>query len=166
MPRFLAFVVSSPVLAALISYPGCGITPSSGDGPALKSYTNSGCLPGTSTGEDQPPGKLVQQQDGIANCGDDEFEFTVDGTVLQIVHRNATYNCCVDDIVVALSVEGTTLTLNEEEDLTSGGCFCTCCYDVEATVTDLQPGDYGVEFCWQDSETDSELCHMEDIVVP
>jgi len=166
MPRIFAFAVSSPVLAALISLPGCGIAPSSGDGPELASYADSGCLPGTSTGEDQPPGKLVQQQDGIADCGDDEFEFTVDGTVLRIVHGNATYNCCPDDIVVALSVDGTTLSLTEEEDLTSGGCFCTCCYDVEAEVDDLEPGGYSIEFCWQDDETGTELCHMEDIVVP
>jgi len=166
MPRIFSFAISSPVVAALISYPGCGLVPHSGNGPELTGYTNSGCLPGTSTGEDQPPGKLLQGRQEIANLGEDEFEFNVDGTTLQVVHRNATYNCCPDDIIVGLSVEGTTLVFAEEEDLTLGGCFCTCRYDVDTTVAHLGPGAYRIEFCWQDHETGAELCHMEDIEVP
>ena len=35
-----------------------------------------------------------------------------------LVHGNATYNCCPDDIVLSLTVEGNTLRLTEEEVLT------------------------------------------------
>jgi hypothetical protein len=98
-------------------------------------------------------------------CGDDEIELTVDGSTLHVVHRNATYNCCPDDIVISLSVEENLLILNEEEILTNP-CWCICCYNVEATVVDLAPGTYTVEFCWFDYEASEVTCYWEDIVVP
>jgi hypothetical protein len=44
-------------------------------------------------------------------------------------------------------------------------CDCQCCYEVEATVVDLAPGEYTVEFCWYDYETAGERCYVEDIVI-
>ena len=55
--------------------------------------------------------------------------------------------------------------LTEEEILTMP-CYCICCYNVEATVVDLIPGPYTVEYCWYDYETDGEKCHQQDIVIP
>jgi len=98
-------------------------------------------------------------------CGDDEIELTVDGSTLHVLHRNATYNCCPDDIVISLSVEENLLILDEEEILTNP-CWCICCYNVEATVVDLAPGTYTVEFCWFDYEAFEVTCYWEDIVVP
>ena len=127
-----------------------------GEGPGgqarIGDSSNSGCLTGP-------------QGDPYPCPDDDEIEFTVEGTTLQVLHSNATYNCCPDDIAVSLSVEGTILRLTEEEILTDP-CYCTCCYEVEATVVDLAPGEYTVEFCWYDYETEGERCFMEDIVVP
>ena len=120
----------------------------------MESYSDSGCL---------PESKLRSRQ--YPYCGDDAFELTVSPGALHLVHRNATYNCCPDDIVVSLSVEGHVLRLGELEMLTDP-CRCLCCYDVEATIVDLLPGVYTVAFCWHDYEFGAEQCHLEDILVP
>ncbi|UCC31414.1 MAG: hypothetical protein JSU86_03885, partial [Phycisphaerales bacterium] len=83
---------------------------------------------------------------------------------LHVLHNNATYNCCPDDIVVSLSVEGSVITLTEEEVLTDP-CFCVCCYNVEATVVDLAPGSYIVEYCWYDYDL-GDRCDRQGIVIP
>jgi hypothetical protein len=97
--------------------------------------------------------------------GDDEIILTVEGNTLHVLHTNATYNCCPDDIVISLEVEGDLLRLTEEEILTQG-CWCICCYEVGATVVDLAPDTYLVVFCWFDYQTDEERCYEEEIVIP
>jgi hypothetical protein len=119
-----------------------------GDPPRVSEYANSGC-----------------KRDDVGPCEEgDMVEFTVDGSTLQVLHTNATYNCCPDDIVISLSIEGDVISLKEEEILTLP-CYCVCCYDVEATVVDLAPGEYTVEFCWYDYETYEEHWYSEDIVI-
>ena len=98
-------------------------------------------------------------------CGDDEIILTIDDGVLHARHNNVTYNCCLDDIVISMALEDHYLLLTEEEILTNP-CYCICCYDVAATVTDLPPGAYTVEFTWFDYETDQFESHVEDIVIP
>jgi hypothetical protein len=112
--------------------------------PRIGEYSNSGCL-------DDP------NDPWFAPCGDDEFEFTVEDNTLHVLHRNATYNCCPDDIVISVCLEGDLLRLTEEEILTEP-CWCICCYNVEATVVDLPSGEYVVEFCWFDYEAQETQC--------
>lgn len=119
--------------------------------PWIEEYSNSGCLEG-------PEGEFEWP------CGEDLIELTVEGNTLYVVHSNATYNCCPDDIVICLSVQGNLLMLTEEEVLTMP-CDCWCCYEVAATVVDLTPGMYTVEFCWYDYETDQEQCYVEEIQI-
>ena len=121
------------------------------ESPRMGDVANTGCL--DLPGEEEP---CVE---------DDEIELIVEGNTLHVVHWNATYNCCLDDIVVSLNVEGALLSLTEDEILTMP-CDCMCCYDVEATVLDLAPGEYTVEFCWEDWETGGELCHVQEVVIP
>ena len=117
--------------------------------PCLADYSNTGCL------EEPPPGYP---------CGDDQIHLTVEGSTLHVLHTNATYNCCPYDIVISLSVQGPVLALTEEEILTDP-CYCICCFEVAATIVDLAPGQYTVEFCWFDYDTNQEECYFEDIVV-
>ncbi|MCK4660502.1 MAG: thrombospondin type 3 repeat-containing protein [Phycisphaerae bacterium] len=124
---------------------------SGGKQPRIDSYSNSGCLPGS--------------RDDYPWCGDDVIELTVVESALHVLHKNATYNCCPDDILIFLSVEGNVLWLTEEEVLTMP-CDCMCCYDVQATIIGLAPGLYTVVFCWDDYETSQQQCHMQDIVIP
>jgi len=153
-------------LLALVIWPGCGRQPGDGTGPRISTYSNSGCLPGTGNDHDQTLDEFLDVLDGYPGCGVDQIELAVEDGRLHVVHRNATYNCCPDDIEVTLSVEGTSVTVTEREDLTTGGCFCLCCYDVEATAVDLPTGAYTVRFCWEDHETGAEECHTQGIVIP
>ena len=45
-------------------------------------------------------------------------------------------------------------------------CDCMCCYNVEATVVGLDPGEYLVQFCWLDWELGGEQCYEEPVVIP
>lgn len=119
--------------------------------PRLEDYTNDGCL---GDAGDHPTGW----------CDEDIIELTVEGNTLYALHKNAAYNCCPDDIVVTLIVEGNLLRLIEEETLTLP-CYCICCYEVEATVVELAPGVYTVEYCWYDYDTGPE-CYVEETVIP
>ncbi|MBU0616096.1 MAG: hypothetical protein KKI02_00095, partial [Planctomycetes bacterium] len=120
--------------------------------PRVADYSRSGCL-------DDP------NDPWFPPCGGDEIELVVEGNALHVLHRNATYNCCPDDIVISLTVEDDLIMLMEEE-IVPDPCYCICCYNVEATVVDLVPGTYTVEFCWFDYETYQLTCCWEDIVVP
>jgi hypothetical protein len=119
--------------------------------PRIGGYSNSGCL--------------SESRSGYPWCGEDEIEVAVEGTTLHVWHRNATYNCCPDDIVVSLSAQGSMLCLTEDEVLTIP-CDCMCCYDVEATVVNLAPGPYTVQFCWVDHDIGGEQCWVEHVVIP
>jgi hypothetical protein len=120
-------------------------------GPQLGQCWHSGCLP-RSDGER-----------GV--CPPDEIEFSVQGTTLWAFHSSAEYNCCADDIVVSLTVQGNLIQLVEEEIATSP-CWCTCCYDVEATVVGLTSGTYTVEYCWFEYDTLQVECYTEVVVIP
>ena len=121
-------------------------------GPRIGTYSNSGCLAGAL--DDEWP-MCVE---------DDEIILTVADGTLHTLHTNASYNCCLDDIIVTLSVEDSLIQLTETE-YAPEPCWCICCYEVEATVLDLPPGEYTVEYCWYDFEL-SDRCHVEQIVIP
>ena len=128
---------------------------SSCPGPTIGEYSNSGCLGGG-----------PRDQDPDAPCVEpDRFVFTPGPGMLHVLHENATYNCCPDDILIGASFDGIMLRLRETEVLTNP-CYCMCCYNVQATVVELGPGEYTVELCWFDWETDGELCHVETVVIP
>lgn len=103
-------------------------------------------------------------KDGYPWCGKDELDVTVQSRSLQVTHRNAAYNCCLDDILVTLDVHGAFLHFQEKELLTTG-CHCLCCYDTTTTVEGLTPGVYRVEYCWMDEEH-GNMCLTEDVTVP
>ena len=103
-------------------------------------------------------------RDGYPWCGKDELNVTIHSPSLQVTHRNAAYNCCLDDILVTLDVQGSFLHFQEKERLTTG-CHCLCCYDTTTTVEGLTPGVYRFEYCWVDEEHGS-MCLTEDVTVP
>ena len=143
----------NPTLLLRVLVASAGLTAGSAMSctPYVASYSNSGCLPAADDGTQWP-------------CDEDQIELTVEGNTLQVVHRNATYNCCANNIIVFSTLLGDVLRLAEDE-IVVFPCFCSCCYDVEATVVGLLPGTYTVEFCWEDDEL-GERCHKEEIVVP
>ena len=124
-------------------------------GPRLEGYSNSGCLSGT--GE-------TKTGDQYPWCGDDAIDVAVDGPEIHLTHKNATYNCCPDDIQVSLEVAGNVLKLTEKEILTTP-CHCLCCYTVESTIVGLSPGTYSIEYCWYDYEAGGDVCHTAEVEI-
>jgi len=124
--------------------------------PKIEEFSNSGCLPGSG---------ITLSEDQYPFCGGDEMEVLVEGNNIQVIHRNATYNCCPDDIEVSLTSEGEVLKTKEKEILRFP-CDCLCCYDVESIVNAPVVGTYTLEYSWYDyeterSETDTEIIQIE-----
>lgn len=120
--------------------------------PRIGEYADSGCL---------PQSRLNLEADQYPFCGDDEIEFILEGGTVRMVHTNATYNCCPEDIVVSMSVEGDVIAVTEKE--IGGFCHCLCCYDVKSTIVDLPPGEYVISYSWYDYET-GEVKTKEEVV--
>ncbi len=64
---------------------------------------------------------------------------------VEVIHRNAMFNCCLDEIAVEMTLDGNTIKLKEAE-VAPNPCFCTCPYDVTTTIGSLEDGLYTVEF--------------------
>ncbi|MDI6791970.1 MAG: carboxypeptidase-like regulatory domain-containing protein [bacterium] len=102
--------------------------------PAKLTYSNSGCL---------------------SNRGDsakaaDEIIAKVEGNDVYVTHRNAWYNCCLEDIRVELEQDGNQLKLIETAILEGSGCRCMCFYDVSAVISDLAAGEYIIQVLNED----------------
>ncbi|UCC32531.1 MAG: hypothetical protein JSU86_09655 [Phycisphaerales bacterium] len=136
--------------------PGGWPGPMGCSGPRLGAYSNSGCLPGSERAVDSSTEPCSE---------DDQIDLAPGPGTLTVIHRNASYNCCQDDIRVSLSVAGNVLQFTEEEVPPGGYCHCICCFNVESTVIDLEPGEYTVEYCWLDYEM-GPRCYVEDVVIP
>ena len=122
----------------------------SGPGPRVSEHGDSGCLDLT---------------EGYPDCGEDVIEYQVRNSDLYVAHRNATYNCCPDDLAISIvGFDPGRLQLWEEEILTMP-CDCMCCYDILAVIVDLPPDEYEVEFCWLDWETPGVKCDLQVVVV-
>lgn len=157
--------VSLPLFVCLTGF-GCDVGPATDGqrtGPRLAEFSNSGCL-----SRDDPldaADETDEAADDYPFCGDQEVELTVDGDTLHVLHTNAVYNCCPDDIEVTMSIDGTTITLSERE-ITTVPCDCLCCFDVEATVADLPAGQYTVEHCGAEAPAGTTGCPTQTIVIP
>ena len=73
-------------------------------------------------------------------CDPDEVIAQAEGGTIIVNHNNAEWNCCsyTDFLLVE---NGYMLDLYETEVL-APGCWCTCCFDLIATIEDVEPGDY------------------------
>jgi hypothetical protein len=75
----------------------------------------------------------------------DCIEYLYDGSgVLLLGHVNAGFNCCPDEILADITIEGNAITIEESESLESGGCDCLCLFDVDYQVSNLPPGEYTI----------------------
>jgi hypothetical protein len=65
--------------------------------------------------------------------------------VLLLEHVNAGFNCCPDDILADISIQGSVITIEEDESLEpGGGCDCLCLFDVGYRIDNLPPGEYTI----------------------
>jgi hypothetical protein len=111
----------------------------------------------------EPPGDSDRLHD------EDEFEISLDRDFLVVIHRNAIYNCCLDDILISMNafIAGSriVIALEERESLTIA-CGCVCpCEVIGKAQGSFPPGEYVIEICWQDSGSEEKRCHSEVRVI-
>ena len=148
---------------------GAPIVPGLTGGAGISATTNSGCL-NVNRGEEPEVFDTDAALDAAGTeypgCANEAVTLTAGVGTIDVVHSDATYNCCAeaDEITIAMAIDGTTITLTETATV-ANPCRCLCCFDVEATVSDLDPGTYTVELCWEDHETGGELCDTQTVTV-
>ena len=103
-----------------------------------------------------PPTGVIVNYDGCKEFakgtpGDDTppdqdcIEYQYDGvSVLLLKHVNAGFNCCPDEILADITIEDNVITIDEDESLESGGCYCLCLFDVDYQISNLPPGEYTI----------------------
>ena len=75
----------------------------------------------------------------------DCIEYQYDGLgLLLLKHVNAGFNCCPDEILADITIEDNIITIEENESLESGGCYCLCLFDVDYQISNLPPGEYTI----------------------
>ena len=72
-------------------------------------------------------------------CDPDEVIARAEGSTIIVNHNNAEWNCCVW-IQFDLVENGYMLDLYETE--MGELCYCICCFDLIATIEDVEPGNY------------------------
>jgi hypothetical protein len=73
-----------------------------------------------------------------------QYEYDGMGT-LNLTHINGAFNCCPEEILVDINVQGNTIYISEDETFgPEGACACLCLFDVYITITGLMPGTYTI----------------------
>ena len=75
-------------------------------------------------------------------CADEVLFETPDGSIV-MRHVEALFNCCAG-LTVEVTQEDHEIGIFEREYYEIGPCYCLCCFEVEASVSGLAPGDYSV----------------------
>jgi hypothetical protein len=82
--------------------------------------------------------------DTLSNLDCIQYDYDGMGT-LTLTHINAAFNCCPDEILVDIDIQGDTILITEDETFNDfGPCYCLCRFDVYMTVTGLMPGEYTI----------------------
>lgn len=73
-----------------------------------------------------------------------EYSYNAQEQKLSLTHINAGFNCCPDSLFCQISVEGTTITVEELEK--NMGCKCNCLYDLKIEIEGVSAGSYQLVF--------------------
>lgn len=125
------------------------IIPAAASDAYIRDYRNSGCKADTGRGAEEQV---------------EEFTADYRDRLLYLVHRNASYNCCLEEIAVTMNTADGIIWVFEEEKLDGNGCRCMCPYDITATIAGLSPGVYTVRF--YNRKTGRFLGEIPVVVVP
>jgi hypothetical protein len=133
-------VIILSALAAFLLWAACSDEESPATGPnntelTASKVTSGGCKVFEKVGVDT--GITASNQDCIA------YSYDTTGT-LHISHINATFNCCPDSFIVEPGLENNVITIVEKEDLAGGGCDCLCVFDLEYSISGIEPGTYTI----------------------
>jgi len=89
--------------------------------------------------------KVSEREPGTRGFeGGDELRLEVTGGMINFIHSSATFNCCMDSVVLDLEREGSILRVLETEH-TAEACRCICDFTVYGEMADLPAGDYTLE---------------------
>jgi hypothetical protein len=72
------------------------------------------------------------------------FAVTVEGQYIHFEDMMVA-NCCPDELLLEMTVEGSVITIHEIEHTVAGGCRCMCDFPVTATLGPFSSGTYTVE---------------------
>ncbi len=87
---------------------------------------------------------LPKSTDTLSTLDCIQYEYNGAGT-LTLTHINAGFNCCPEEILADIDIQGDTIHISEDETFGEyGGCYCLCLYDVYMTITGLMPGEYTI----------------------
>lgn len=93
-----------------------------------------------------------------------QYEYDGTGTLL-LKHVNAGFNCCPTELLADITIENGVITIDEREDLTGGGCYCLCLFDLDYRISDLPPALYRIVVKGMYlNEGDEPLDFMVDLV--
>ena len=70
-------------------------------------------------------------EEGTQDC----IEYVFSDNILTIKHVNAGFNCCPEEFIVNLAVNGDTLIITEREK--ESMCDCNCLFDLDYTLSDI-----------------------------
>lgn len=95
-------------------------------------------------------GPVFAASDWCYDHGDYIYAVVDDGTIT-VHHDAAFYNCEPDSIAYTWTQEGSTFFVIETE--YNPSAYCLCCYDLTTSMEDVAPGQYVIDFFWEDYET-------------
>ncbi len=87
---------------------------------------------------------LVLASAASAQFCEEAVEVSSGPGTIYVAHTDAEFNCC-SWIDVEVDHGGLSVLVTEYEKFVDGPCFCLCCFEVSATVSGLEPGEYQVE---------------------
>lgn len=93
---------------------------------------------------------VLAASDWCYDNGDYIYAVVEQGTIT-IHHDAAFYNCGPDSIAYTWTQEGNAFYVIETE--YNPSAFCFCCYDLTTSMEEVAPGQYVIDFFWEDYET-------------
>jgi hypothetical protein len=73
----------------------------------------------------------------------DEVSFETPPGAIAMLHREALFNCCAC-LEVEVTQDDFEIGIFEWEMFETTPCYCLCCFEVEASIGGLTPGEYSV----------------------
>lgn len=95
----------------------------------------------------------------------DSVYAVVIGSTIIVHHDAAFYNCCPDEFVYAITLNGSTIGIDENEILTDP-CYCLCCYNLSTLIENAAPGEHQIVFRWYDYENNGWMERELVVTVP
>jgi hypothetical protein len=114
----------------------------------------SGCSEENPAGADDAYGVLLESvgcktaegnMDAQLASGEECLEWALHAGVLSMKHVDAAFNCCPESLSAEVLIDGSLITVIEDEDFDGGSpCDCICLFDLHIAVYDLAPGVYTI----------------------